>query len=75
MKYSKMATDFIEKEILPKIMQNVITDDNIAEIIDYIIDNYEVPLLQAKEDGEKIDEELLKLVTSIITEITTNNDW
>ena len=38
-------------------------------------DNFEIPLAQAKENGEGIDEQLLELAASIITEITTNPDW
>mgnify|MGYP004640008101 FL=1 len=52
-----------------------IFDDNIAKIVDYIIDNYEVPLAQAKEAGEIIDEEMLELASSVVTEITSRIDW
>ena len=38
-------------------------------------ENYEIPLAQAKESGEKIDESLLELAASVITEITTNPEW
>ena len=52
-----------------------INDDNLQEIVDYISDNYEIPLAQAKDSGETIDEELLELAASVITEITTNPEW
>ena len=54
-KYSKKTENFINNYVLSKIGYDSISDDNIVEIVDYIIDNYEVPLAQAKEAGEKID--------------------
>lgn len=74
-KYSKKAESFINNYVLSKIGYDSISDDNIVEIVDYIIDNYEVPLAQAKEAGEKIDEEMLELASSVVTEITSRTDW
>lgn len=74
-KYSKKAESFINNYVLSKLGYDSISDDNIVEIVDYIIDNYEVPLSQAKEAGEKIDEEMLELASSVVTEITSRTDW
>lgn len=74
-KYSKKAESFINNYVLSKLGYDSISDDNIVEIVDYIIDNYEVPLAQAKEVGEKIDEEMLELALSVVTEITSRTDW
>ena len=74
-KYSKKAQSFINNYVLSKLGYDSISDDNIVEIVDYIIDNYEVPLAQAKEAGEKIDEEMLELASSVVTEITSRTDW
>lgn len=74
-KYSKKAENFINNYVLSKLGYDSISDDNIAEIVDYIIDNYEVPLAQAKEAGEKNDEEMLELASSVVTEITSRTDW
>jgi len=74
-KYSKKAESFINNYVLSKLAYDSISDDNIVEIVDYIIDNYEVPLAQAKEVGEKIDEEMLELASSVVTEITSRTDW
>lgn len=74
-KYSKKAENFINNYVLSKLGYDSISDDNITEIVDYIIDNYEVPLAQAKEAGEKIDEEMLELASSVVTEITSRTDW
>lgn len=74
-KYSKKAESFINNYVLSKLCYDSISDDNIVEIVDYIIDNYEVPLAQAKEVGEKIDEEMLELASSVVTEITSRTDW
>ena len=74
-KYSKKAESFINNYVLSKLGYDSISDDNIVEIVDYIIDNYEVPLAQAKEAGEKIDEEMLELSSSVVTEITSRTDW
>lgn len=74
-KYSKKAESFINNYVLSKLGYDSIFDDNIVEIVDYIIDNYEVPLAQAKEAGEKIDEEMLELASSVVTEITSRTDW
>ena len=73
-KYSKKAESFINNYVLSKLGYDSISDDNIVEIVDYIIDNYEVPLAQAKEAGEKIDEEMLELASSVVTEITSRTD-
>lgn len=74
-KYSKKAESFINNYVQSKLGYDSISDDNIVEIVDYIIDNYEVPLAQAKEAGEKIDEEMLELASSVVTEITSRTDW
>lgn len=74
-KYSKEAENFINNYVLSKLDYDLIFDDNIAEIVDYIIDNYEAPLAQAKEAGEKIDEEMLELASSVVTKITFRTDW
>lgn len=74
-KYSKKAESFINNYVLSKLGYDSISDYNIVEIVDYIIDNYEVPLAQAKEVGEKIDEEMLELASSVVTEITSRTDW
>ena len=74
-KYSKKTENFINNYVLSKLGYDSISDENIAEIVDYIIDNYEVPLAQAKEAGEKIDEEMLELASSVVTEITSRTDW
>lgn len=74
-KYSKKAESFINNYVLSKLGYDSISDDNIVEIVDYIIDNYEVPLAQAKEAGEKIYEEMLELASSVVTEITSRTDW
>ena len=73
--YTKLTETFIKYKVLPKLGYDSITDDNIAEIVDYIIDNYEVPLAQAQEAGEIIDDDLLKLASSVVTEITSRSDW
>ena len=75
MKLSQKSISFIEKYVLPSLRMVSISDDNLQEIVDYISDNYEIPLAQAKESGEKIDESLLELAASVITEITTNPEW
>ena len=74
-KITKKSQDFIEKYILNNLGLSSITDDNIAEIVNYIIDNYEVPLAQAKEAGDNVDDELLSTATDVVTEITSNPEW
>ena len=75
MKLSQRSISFIEEKVLKNIGLTAITDDNLQEIVDYISENYEIPLAQAKENGETIDERLLELAAAVITEITTNSDW
>ncbi len=72
---TKKSKDFIEKYILGRLGYTSITDDNIAEIVDFIIDNFEIPLAQAKESGESVDENLLTMATDVVTEITSNPEW
>lgn len=50
--YSKKIENFITNFYLLKLGYNLISDDNIAKIMDYIIDNYEALPAQAKETGE-----------------------
>ena len=75
MKLSQKSIDFIIKNVLPGLNLDSMNEDNLQEIVDYISDNYEIPLAQAKDSGETIDEELLELAASVITEITTNPEW
>ena len=48
---------------------------NIVEIVNYIIDNFEVPLAQAKEAEENVDENLLSAAVDVVTENTSNSEW
>ena len=73
-KYTEKTENFIKLYVLPKLGYNSINENNISEIVDFIIDNYEVPLAQAKEAGEIIDDDLLNAATSIVTEITSRSD-
>lgn len=75
MKLSQTSMDFIEKYVLSQMGIKNITDDNISNVVDFIVDNYEIPLAQAKESGERVDEKLLDLAASVVTEITTDPDW
>lgn len=61
MKLSQASMDFIAKYVLCQMGIKSVTDDNISDIIDFIVDNYEIPLAQAKENGECVDESLLDL--------------
>lgn len=75
MKLSQKSLSFIENNVLHDLGLKCITTENLQEIVDFISDNFEIPLAQAKEAGEPIDEDLLELASSVITEITTNPDW
>ena len=75
MNLSQKSLNFIQEYVLPKLGYSSITSDNSQDIVDFISDNFEIPLAQAKENGEPIDEKLLELAASVITEITTNPDW
>ncbi len=72
---SKNSKDFIEKYVLSNMGYIAIEEDNIVEIVNYIIDNFEVPLAQAKEAGDAIDETLLKAASDVVTEITSLPEW
>ncbi len=72
---SKESKEFIEEYVLKELNYTKVDEENVAEIVDYIIDNFEVPLAQAKEAGEVIDENLLKRATNVVTEITSNPKW
>ncbi|MGN0819282.1 MAG: hypothetical protein ACI4M6_02670 [Christensenellaceae bacterium] len=74
-KLTKKSESFIEQYVLNELGYTGVEDDNIAEIVNYIIDNFEVPLSQAKEAGETVDEELLKTATDVVTEITSDPEW
>ncbi|MBR2970398.1 MAG: hypothetical protein IKC48_01200 [Clostridia bacterium] len=75
MKLSQKSIDFIKNNVLTELGFEAITNDNLQEIVNYIADYYEIPLAQAKENGELIDENLLELSAYVITEITTNPEW
>ena len=75
MKISNSSLNFISTYVLPELNLNEVTEENIPAIVDYIVENFEIPLAQAKEDGEEIDEQLLKIASSVVTEITTNPEW
>lgn len=74
-KYTDRTEKFIKSNVLPKLEYDSITEDNISEIVDFILDNYEVPLAQAKEAGEIIDDDLLNTAAAVVTEITSRADW
>ena len=75
MKLSQKSIDFINKYVLGQLGFDSINDDNLQAIVDFIVDNYEVPMAQAREVGEQIDEDLLNLAATVVTEITTNPQW
>lgn len=72
---SEKAKSFIGKYVLSKMGATEINDDNLGDIVQFIVSNYEVPLAQTKEARDNYDVELLELSTNIVTEITTNPDW
>lgn len=61
---------FLEQEILPKLNINKLSEENANIIVDFITNNYEVPLSQAEEAGEPIDTQLLKVASFAVTELT-----
>ncbi len=73
--YSVETERFIKEYVLGELGFSCVCEENIAEIVDYIVERYEVPLAQAQESGDKIDENLLKLATDAVTEITSREDW
>ena len=75
MKISNSSLSFISTYVLPELSFDEVTEENISVIVDYIVENFEIPLAQAKEDGEEIDEQLLKTANAVVTEITTNREW
>lgn len=75
MKLSQKSLSFIKENVLPKLEIEQLTPDHLQDVVDYISDNFEIPLAQAKESGEAIDEALLALAAAVITEITTSPDW
>ena len=75
MKLSQKSIDFINKYVLGELGFDTINDDNLQAIVDFIVDNFEVPMAQAMEVGEQIDEDLLNLAAAVVTEITTNPQW
>lgn len=75
MKLSHKSVMFIQERVLPELGFDRITEDRLQEIVDFIADNFEIPLAQAKEAGEAIDESLLELAAFVITEITTDPNW
>ena len=75
MKLSPKSVAFIEKYVLPRMKATTVSDDNISAIVDFIIENFEIPLAQGRETGKNTDDALLELAASVVTEITTNPDW
>lgn len=69
---SNESMEFLEREIFPKMNITNITEDNARLIVDYIVDNYEVPLSQIKEPIEIVDKRLLETASNVVTEITKN---
>lgn len=77
-RYSKSVNDFLIKVICPILHYDDYNEDNIGEIVDYIIDNIEGPFSQAEEAGDilSIEEQVLfKAGVDAVTEITTREDW
>ena len=70
MNISQKSMDFLKQRVMPGLGLENITEDDFPEIVDYIADHFEIPLAQAKEAGEQIDEELLELAAAVITELT-----
>ena len=62
----------MQKKILPEMGLDILTEDNLDDVIEYINDRYEVPLLQASMLGTVIDDDLLKLAIDAITELTSD---
>jgi hypothetical protein len=75
MKLSPNSIAFIEKYVLPQMGIEDVKDDNISDVVDFIVENFEIPLAQAKVSGESINDNLLDWAASVVTEITTNPEW
>lgn len=77
-KYSEIVDTFLKAKILPKLGFSDYNKSNIGDIVDYLLNEIEIPFSQAEEDGEiltKEDKHLFELASKAITEITTREDW
>lgn len=77
-KYSKEIDDFLNNYILPKLGFKNYNEDNIGEIVDYLLDEYEVPFAQAEDAGQVLTKEekyLFEMAAKAVTEITGREDW
>ena len=52
-----------------------VNDEIIGEIVDYLVQSFEAPVIEDDMAGKKIDQQLLKDVTNAITDVTTQNWW
>ncbi|MEG1222298.1 MAG: hypothetical protein RRZ92_03240 [Bacilli bacterium] len=77
-RYSEKVDLFLTSIVLPKMKLTEYNYDNIGDIVDYMFSEIEGPLCDAEENGRILsneDKELLNIVTTSITEITTRDDW
>jgi len=77
-KYSDETNDFLLNYVLPKMDLKDYNENNIGDIVQYMLSNIEGPLCDKEEDDKTLtleESKLLKAATKAINEITTRDDW
>jgi len=52
-----------------------INEDNINDIVDFIVHTYEIPLAEDQMEHKVFDKQLLDDATDVVTDITTQPWW
>lgn len=76
-KYSKITEAFLKDTVLPQMSLAEYNFNNIGEIVQFIVSEIEGPLADKLEDSILTNDEqnMLKLASDTVTEITTRVDW
>ena len=69
---SKQAENFLRQYVYNHMGIQKVTEENIEDIVEFISKQYEDPLSMAASRSEHFDEDLLKLASQTITELTKN---
>lgn len=70
---SNASMQFLKEYVFNELNICELTDNNQEEVVEFISKKFEDPLSNAVVHGEHINEELLRIASRAITEITS--DW
>lgn len=74
MKLNSLTNIFVKNYVFPYIEEEEINVNNVKDIIQYIVENYETPLSNELALGNDIDYEFFLSVNAVLNDLSLNSN-